>query len=56
MEMTEIGVAFEILAEGQNAPPKWKMVTGHLVWDLKMDFTRKASPPGATSGTIYVPA
>ncbi len=23
-------------------PPGWKKVTGHLVWDLKMDFTRKA--------------
>jgi hypothetical protein len=42
MEMTEIGVAFGVLAEGQNAPPKWKMVTGHMVWDLKMDCTRKA--------------
>jgi hypothetical protein len=42
MEMTEIGVAFEVLAEGQKAPPKWKMVTGHLDWDLKIDFTRKA--------------
>ena len=41
-EMTEVGVAFEVLAEGQKAPPGWSKVTGHLVWDLKMDFTRKA--------------
>ena len=41
-EMTEVGVAFEVLAEGQRAPPGWKGVTGHLIWDVKMDFTRKA--------------
>ena len=35
-EMTNVGVAFEVLPEGLKAPP------GHLVWDLKMDFTRKA--------------
>jgi hypothetical protein len=42
LEMTEIGVAFEVLAESQRAPPVWSKVTGHLIWDLKMDFTRKA--------------
>jgi hypothetical protein len=42
LEMTEIGVAFEVLPEGKIAPPKWKKVSGHLVWNLKMDFTRKA--------------
>jgi len=41
-EMTNVGVAFEVLAEGEKAPVGWKRVTGHLVWDLKMDFTRKA--------------
>ena len=41
-EMLNIGIAFEILPEGKNAPPSWKKVTGHLVWDVKMDFTRKA--------------
>jgi hypothetical protein len=40
--MTEIGVAFEVLAESQRAPPVWSKVTGHLIWDLKMDFRRKA--------------
>ena len=41
-EMYNVGVAFEILAEGQPAPRGWHKVTGHLVWDVKMDFTCKA--------------
>ena len=41
-EMHNVGIAFEILEADQSAPPGWKRVTGHLVWDLKMDFTRKA--------------
>jgi len=40
--MHNIGIAFQMLSEGQLAPTGWKKVTGHLVWDLKMDFTRKA--------------
>ena len=41
-EMYNVGVAFEILDDGQLAPKGWSRVTGHLVWDVKMDFTRKA--------------
>ena len=41
-EMYNVRVAFEILDEGAHAPHGWKQVTGHLVWDVKMDFTRKA--------------
>jgi hypothetical protein len=42
-EMTEIGIAFEVLEDGAVAPIGWKKVSGHLVWDVtKMDFTRKA--------------
>ena len=41
-EMYNVGVAFEILDEGAHAPHGWKQVAGHLVWDVKMDFTRKA--------------
>ena len=41
-EMYNVGVAFEILDEGAHVPHGWKQVTGHLVWDVKMDFTRKA--------------
>ena len=42
LEMTEVGVAFEVLEEGQQPPIGWRKVTGHLVWDCKMDFTRKS--------------
>lgn len=41
-EMRNVGIAFEILDEGQKAPIGWHAVTGHLIWDVKMDFTRKA--------------
>ena len=41
-EMYNVGVAFEILDEGAHAPHGWRRVTEHLVWDVKMDFTRKA--------------
>jgi hypothetical protein len=41
-EMLNVGIAFEILEDGKIAPPGWRKVTGHIVWDLKMDFTRKA--------------
>jgi hypothetical protein len=42
LEMTNVGVTFEVLERNKSVPPGWKKVTGHLVWDLKMDFTRKA--------------
>mgnify|MGYP001272535206 CR=1 FL=1 len=42
LEMRNNGVAFEILEEDKPAPPGWHKVTGHLVFDVKMDFTRKA--------------
>ena len=41
-EMYNVGIAFEVLDEREQAPNGWKKVTGHLVWDVKMDFTRKA--------------
>ena len=36
------GVAFEALNDNQRTPPGWHQVTGHMVFDVKMDFTRKA--------------
>ena len=42
LEMFNVGVAFEILEEDQPTPAGWKKASGHLVWDVKMDFTRKA--------------
>ena len=41
-EMYNVGVALKVLDKGQQAPNGWKKVTGHLVWDVKMDFMRKA--------------
>ena len=41
-ETYNVGVVFEVLDEGKKAPEKWKWVTGHLTWDAKMDFMRKA--------------
>jgi hypothetical protein len=40
-KMTEVGVAFEVLEENIKTPVGWSKVTGHLVWDVKMDFTQK---------------
>ena len=40
--MHNFDVEFEVLEENQKAPPGWNHVMGHLVFDVKMDFTRKA--------------
>ena len=42
LEMRNNGVAFQVLEENKKAPPGWSFVTGHMVFDVKMDFTRKA--------------
>ena len=41
-DMTEVGIAFKVLEDGNVASINWKKFTGHLVWGFKMDFTRKA--------------
>ena len=41
-EMYKVGGAIVILDEGEEAPPTWKPTSGHLVFDVKMDYTRKA--------------
>ena len=41
-EMSNIGIAFEILEEKKATPVGWSKVTGHMIFDVKMDFTRKA--------------
>ena len=41
-EMSNVGIAFEILDEGQQAPVGWTKVTGHLIFDVKMSLERKA--------------
>jgi hypothetical protein len=42
LEMHNVGVAFEVLEDGKGAPQGWTKASGHIIWDLKMDFTRKA--------------
>ena len=41
-EMTNVGIAFQIYEDGEVIPNGFKKVTGHLIFDVKMDFTRKA--------------
>ena len=36
-----IGIAFEILENDEFLPKDYKRVTGHIIFDIKMDFTRK---------------
>jgi hypothetical protein len=41
-EMHNVGIAFSVLDDGQDAPVGWSKQSGHLIFDVKMDFTRKA--------------
>ena len=41
-EMKNVGVAFDILENHKNVPVGQTKASGHLIWDVKMDFTRKA--------------
>ncbi len=38
-EMGNACVAFEILGPNERAPPGWYKASGHIVFDVKMDFT-----------------
>ena len=40
--MTNVSIAFTIIDNGINTPPGRRKASGHLVFDVKMDFTRKA--------------
>jgi hypothetical protein len=40
--MGNVCIAFEILGPGMKAPPGWHKASGHLVFDVKMGFIRKA--------------
>ena len=41
-EMANVSVAFKILEKDQPIPVGWSKSSGHMVFDVKMDFTRKA--------------
>ena len=40
-EMKNVGITITILDLGKKALPGWTKASGHLVFDVKMDFTRK---------------
>jgi hypothetical protein len=41
-EMGDVCIALEILGPNKKAPPDWHKASGHIVFDVKMDFTGKA--------------
>ena len=41
-EMFEVGVAFKVLDDHEELPVGYTPTSGHLIWDVKMNFTRKA--------------
>ena len=41
-EMFEVGVAFKILDDHESTPVGYTKSSGRIIWDIKMDFTRKA--------------
>ena len=41
-EMYNVSIAFKILEDNENLPVGYSKTSGHLVFDVKMDFTRKA--------------
>ena len=41
-EMKQVLVGFEILDDKQEPPIGWTKSSGHIVFDVKMDFTRRA--------------
>jgi hypothetical protein len=41
-EMSNVYVAFEMLGPNKPAPPGWHKASGHIIFDVKMDFAHKA--------------
>ena len=39
--MYQVLVDFKILEDGEYPPPGWKNSTGNIIFDVKMDLTRK---------------
>ncbi len=40
--MGNVCVTFKILGQNAKAPPGWFKAYDHIIFDVKMDFTRKA--------------
>jgi hypothetical protein len=41
-EVLNVGIAFEVLEPTRATPVGWSKVTGHMVFDVKMDFIQEA--------------
>ncbi len=42
-EMSNVRIAFKVMDDSDVVPPGYQQITGHIVWDVKMeDFRRKA--------------
>jgi len=41
-ELNAVMIAFEVQDEEVKHIPGYKRIPGHIIWDVKMDFTRKA--------------
>ena len=41
-EIANVGTAFELLPSEDKAPPGWRKASDHLIFDVKMNSTRKA--------------
>ena len=41
-EMKNVGIAFHVLAKGQQAPVEWHKFSVHVVFDVKMSGERRA--------------
>ena len=58
-EMFNVGIAFQILDNNEHLPVGYKLVTGNIAFDVKMDFTHKARwvldghKTGTPSGSTY---
>ncbi len=39
--MGNVCFAFDILGQNAKTPPGWFKASGHIIFDVKMDFTRK---------------
>ena len=42
LEMENVAVAFHFLEDNKPLPKGWTPSSGHIIWDVKMDLTRKA--------------
>ena len=42
LEMSNVGVSFEVLGVGVRAPPGCIKFSGHIICDVKIDFALKA--------------